>query len=355
MSLPSGHQQLLAEMGRQRGDALKTIARLRPQAGSHAALIADAGRLVLLGMGGSHWINRAAEPHYRACRIDATAHVLSEAMRAPLAGRSQLRIVTSQSGASGEIVRYLDEHPGLDRIIGMTLDPDSPLAKNSQALIGAGGVETAYAATRSLVVTLAMHVTAGGNISMRKEPVTSMAGLKGKKMRVPTPVVGRVLQQQGAVPVSGSLTELREMLSRGIIDGTVISDELVTGFKVDEDIHAVTQVPGGIFSNSAFIIMNKAKWEKISAEDQAAIMGISGEVLSEKMGALWHQNDVAAREIFKQRLGENYLVADASFMAEIDAAFAGELGKWKEMAAEMGIDADAALAFYNGEIERPSN
>ncbi|MAS04452.1 MAG: aminotransferase [Ahrensia sp.] len=157
MSLPSGHQQLLAEMGRQRGDALKTIARLRPQAGSHAALIADAGRLVLLGMGGSHWINRAAEPHYRACRIDATAHVLSEAMRAPLAGRSQLRIVTSQSGASGEIVRYLDEHPGLDRIIGMTLDPDSPLAKNSQALIGAGGVETAYAATRSLVVTLAMH------------------------------------------------------------------------------------------------------------------------------------------------------------------------------------------------------
>jgi TRAP-type C4-dicarboxylate transport system substrate-binding protein len=208
---------------------------------------------------------------------------------------------------------------------------------------------------QSDVVTLAMHVTAGGNISMRKEPVTSMAGLKGKKMRVPTPVVGRVLQQQGAVPVSGSLTELREMLSRGIIDGTVISDELVTGFKVDEDIHAVTQVPGGIFSNSAFIIMNKAKWEKISAEDQAAIMGISGEVLSEKMGALWHQNDVAAREIFKQRLGENYLVADASFMAEIDAAFAGELGKWKEMAAEMGLDADAALAFYNGEIERPSN
>lgn len=157
MSLPSGHEQLLAEMGRQRGDALETIARLRPQAGSHAALIAKAGRLVLLGMGGSHWINRAAEPHYRACRIDATAHVLSEAMRAPFTGPSQLRIVTSQSGASGEIVRYLDEHPGSDRIIGMTLNPDSPLAKKSQALIGAGGVEIAYAATRSLVVTLAMH------------------------------------------------------------------------------------------------------------------------------------------------------------------------------------------------------
>lgn len=157
MSLSAGHEQLLAEMGRQRADALETIARLRPQASSHAALIADAGRLVLLGMGGSHWINRAAEPHYRALGIDATAHVLSETMRAPLADRGQVRIVTSQSGASGEIVRYFDEHPASDRTIGMTLDPDSPLAKNSQAMVGAGGVETAYAATRSLVVTLAMH------------------------------------------------------------------------------------------------------------------------------------------------------------------------------------------------------
>jgi len=157
MTLSAGHEQLLAEMGRQRGDALETIARLRPQAGGHAGLIGRAGRLVLLGMGGSHWINRTAEPHYRALGIDATAHVLSEAMRAPLTERGQVRIVTSQSGASGEIVRYFDEHPASDRTIGLTLDPDSPLAKNSQALVGAGGVETAYAATRSLVVTLAIH------------------------------------------------------------------------------------------------------------------------------------------------------------------------------------------------------
>ena len=157
MSLSAGHEELLAEMGRQRADALETIARLRPDAGGHARAIAEAGRLVLLGMGGSHWINRAAEPHYRALGIDATAHVLSEAMRAPLADHGQARIVTSQSGASGEILRYFEEHPMSDRTIGMTLDPDSRLAQNSQALVGAGGVETAYAATRSLVVTLAMH------------------------------------------------------------------------------------------------------------------------------------------------------------------------------------------------------
>ncbi len=208
---------------------------------------------------------------------------------------------------------------------------------------------------QSDVVTLAMHVTAGGNISMRDEPVTSMEEFRGKKIRVPTPVVGRVLQEQGVVPVSGSLTELREMLSRGIVDGTVISDELVTGFKVDDDVHAVTNIPGGIFSNTAFVIMNKAKWDQISPEDQAAIMAISGEVLSEKMGSLWQSNDLIAREMFKERLGENYVTASDAFMAEIAEAFSGELDAWKATAADLGVDGTAAVEFYQTQIQELSN
>ena len=203
---------------------------------------------------------------------------------------------------------------------------------------------------QSDVVTLAMHVTAGGNISMREDPITDMAGLKGAKLRVPTPVVGRVLQEIGAVPVSGSLGELREMLSRGIVDGTVISDELVTGFKLDDDINSVTQIPGGIFSNSAFIIINKAKWEMISAADQTAILAISGEALSQKMGALWHENDLIARAAFQDRLGDKYAVASDAFLADLATAFSAEQGKWKAVATEQGVDADAAIAFYEAQI-----
>ena len=208
---------------------------------------------------------------------------------------------------------------------------------------------------QSDVVTLAMHVTAGGNISMREDVVNSMAEFKGKKIRVPTSVVGRVLQKEGVVPVSGSLTELREMLGRGIVDGTVISDELVTGFKVDDEVHAVTQVPGGIFSNSAFVILNKDKWNKISAEDQAAIMAISGEELSGMMGALWHENDVKAREAFKERLGDKYIMASDAFQAELKAAFANELDTWKATASDLGVDAEGAVSFYNTKIQELSN
>lgn len=164
-----------------------------------------------------------------------------------------------------------------------------------------------------------------------------------------------MLQAEGVVPVSGSLNELREMMGRGIVDGTVISDELITGFKVDDEVQAVTQIPGGIFSNSAFVIINKDRWNEISPEDQAAIMEISGEELSEMMGSLWQENDLIAREAFKERLGDNYVMANQTFLDELGAAFEGELDGWKETATALGIDADAAVAFYNAKIEELNN
>jgi len=205
------------------------------------------------------------------------------------------------------------------------------------------------------VVTLAMHGTAGGNIHMRGEAVTSIDDMQGVRLRVPTPVVGRVLDEMGAVPVSGSLAELREMLSRGVVDGTAISDELVVGFRVDDEINAITQIPGGLYSNSAFLIVSAEKWAEISPEDQAAIMDISGEALSQTMGALWHDNDLSARAAFQERLGENYVEASPEFIAELEAAFAGELDAWTATATELGVDAQAAIDFYRSSIGAEGN
>ena len=150
-----GLRQLHAEMDRQFPDARATLRAVEPAAAGAARSILASGRLVLLGMGGSHWVNRMAAPYYRQAGVDASAHVLSEFMRAPLQRRATL-FVTSQSGASGEVLRYLDSGPKGD-VFGLTLDPGSPLALRSQVLLGQGGVEHAYAATRSLLVTLAIH------------------------------------------------------------------------------------------------------------------------------------------------------------------------------------------------------
>ncbi len=153
----TGLQMLQDEMGRQHKDALSSFHLAEPIAVEIAASLKNTGRLMLLGMGASHWVNRIVEPAYRAAGIDATAQVISEYLRAPIAGKPMTQILTSQSGGSGEIIRYLDDTPDHTHFFGLTLDSNSPLAQRLPSLIGAGGVEKAFAATRSILISLALH------------------------------------------------------------------------------------------------------------------------------------------------------------------------------------------------------
>lgn len=156
---PEGLQRLEAEMARQFTDARASYDANQATAKQAAAHIEATGRLHLVGMGASHWVNRIVEPLYRGLGIDATALVASELLRAPLPGHAT-ELLVSQSGASGEIVRYLDQRDEAEMdqpAFGLTLNAQSPLGQRSTALIGQGGPEKAFAATRSLTITLALH------------------------------------------------------------------------------------------------------------------------------------------------------------------------------------------------------
>jgi fructoselysine-6-P-deglycase FrlB-like protein len=109
-------------------------------------------------MGGSHYVNRAVEPLYRDAGIECRAMVASEALMSPLPPAPRVALFVSQSGESGEIVELLARPAPEDRRFGITLNPDSTLGRAVEgALIGAGGSENAFAATRSIILTLAMH------------------------------------------------------------------------------------------------------------------------------------------------------------------------------------------------------
>lgn len=154
-----GLDLLHSEMARQHDDALASLrqARANPISASAAAAMRRDGRALLVGMGGSHWINRIVEPLYRQAGIDTTAIVASELLRAPMPTAAHTVLLTSQSGRSGEVLRYLGQTAAQPHRFGITLDPRSDLARTIPSLIGAGGLEKAFAATRSLLMTLAMH------------------------------------------------------------------------------------------------------------------------------------------------------------------------------------------------------
>ena len=155
---PSGLAAIDHEMARQHADTTASFDRNAAMAATVAASIRRNGRLLLLGMGGSHAVGRAVEPLYRAHGIDALALPLSEQLGQPLQLSGRTVLITSQSGESAEVIRWFSEQGGSADMFGLTLESTSFLARTVPCLVGAGGTELAFAATRSLTVTLALHL-----------------------------------------------------------------------------------------------------------------------------------------------------------------------------------------------------
>jgi len=147
------------EMARQHDDALASIGAAADLARQVADALRKRRRVVLLGMGGSHAVNRMAEVEYRALGIQAFAVSLSEYLYSPFDLGNSVIIVTSQSGESAEVHRILGTIAGHAASYGMTLEANSTLGRALPSLIGAGGTEHAFAATRSLMITLALHLS----------------------------------------------------------------------------------------------------------------------------------------------------------------------------------------------------
>jgi fructoselysine-6-P-deglycase FrlB-like protein len=155
---PEGLLAIEREMARQHADALAAFRTNNEVAAKAAASLKRTGRLLLLGMGGSHAVGRAVEPLYRLLGIEAIALPLSEQLGAPLSLDGRTVFITSQSGESAEVLRWFDETGGTAETFGFTLENSSFLARTASCLVGHGGTEQAFAATRSLTVSFALHL-----------------------------------------------------------------------------------------------------------------------------------------------------------------------------------------------------
>lgn len=158
MNKHEGLRLMQIEMDRQCSDALASLDQGKAVAARIAAIARETGRLVLYGIGGSHYVNRMVEPLYREAGIECRAMSPSEALMAPLPAARRVALFVSQSGESGEIVDLLKQPAAQDRRFALTLNADSTLGRAvEEALVAAGGSENAFAATRSIILTIAMH------------------------------------------------------------------------------------------------------------------------------------------------------------------------------------------------------
>lgn len=213
---PAGLVAIDREMRRQHVDALKSFETAEATAKIIAASLKKTGALLLIGMGGSHAVGRAVEPLYRALGIDAIALPLSEQLGEPLAIANRTVLVTSQSGESVEVLRWFDETGGNSETFGLTLEDGSFLARTATSLVGAGGTELAFAATRSLTVTFALHMAILA--ALGEDPADAIAALSSPE----TPDIGpalSALSNVATVVTSGRrLQGVAEALALGLTE-----------------------------------------------------------------------------------------------------------------------------------------
>ncbi|MGD9919785.1 MAG: SIS domain-containing protein [Paenirhodobacter sp.] len=213
-------EALHAEMARQMADSRASLAQNAAQARAIAETITRNGRLVLLGMGGSHAVGRTLTPCYRALGIDAVTLPLSEQLDQPLPLAGRTVLVTSQSGESAEVLRWFAEGHAPADAFGLTMQAESSLARLAPCLVGAGGSEIPFAATRSLTVTLALHAAVlaalGADLAaveavIAADPQPEISAALAKMAGVRTIVTSGRAQQGVAEALALGLTELSRL------------------------------------------------------------------------------------------------------------------------------------------------
>lgn len=188
-------------------------------------------------------------------------------------------------------------------------------------------------------------------LAMKGDHLTSLDAVAGKRIRVPGTIVEQVTTTLGMVPISSSLTEAYEQVSRGVIAGMFQSYETIWSFKLGEHLTHVSAIPGGFAHSSQYLIINEDAYMRMSEADRAVFDSMTGEPLVRRFAEMW---DTAEKEGYDNLIAAGmqvYTLPD-DLVAQVRDALAFIREDWVKRANERGIDGAAALAFYEAELTR---
>ena len=199
------------------------------------------------------------------------------------------------------------------------------------------------------VKLLAFMSTNSGALQTRF-PFTALADLEGKKFRVGGGVAKEVASRLGIVPVGAPAPKVYSMLQQGVVDGVFMPPETAASFKLAEVTEQMTLMPEGLYYTSFYVILNQAKFDGMSKQDQDALMSVSGEVLIEASGASWDKaNSIGFAAAKKHDV--NVVTPSAAIQSELRARLGSIRDDWAAAADEKGVDGKAALAYFGAQIE----
>lgn len=205
------------------------------------------------------------------------------------------------------------------------------------------------------VELLAQWVIVPGELfSMTDHPITTVEDMNGLRIwTLPGPVT-QMATALGAGAVATPAVQSNEVISRGVVDAHFgLGGDAIQAFQVIPYTRSMTRFQQAVYTTSFSFFVNSDKWAEISPEDQEAIRGVSGSVLSMAAGRSWDEiaNGVYAR--FPE-LGIAVVDADPALEQALVDASVPITAAWIEAATAAGIDAQGALDFYRNRVQELS-
>lgn len=197
-------------------------------------------------------------------------------------------------------------------------------------------------------------ITPGELYSQNDTPINSLEDLKSRKIWALPGTVANLLKKLEVGVVAGPAVQANEIISRGVVDGYIgLSPISVTTFQLAPYTKSMTRFKKRIYATSFSFVVADKKWAEITAADQKAIMGVSGEKFGRMAAKFWVDGDAKALGTFKKE-GIKIVDADPGFEKSMIDASMFLTDAWIKKANAKGIDGQAAYDFYVKRVQELS-
>jgi TRAP-type C4-dicarboxylate transport system substrate-binding protein len=195
-----------------------------------------------------------------------------------------------------------------------------------------------------------------GQLIHSTQPIRRADDLRGLKIRIPTRVAGWMVESWGAIPLGTTVQKIPEMLSKGIVDGTLIPFEAAYGLQVHDlvsyNVFRDDPVAERFNGQVLMIVMNRDVYEGLAPDLRAVIDQNSGRNIARWIGEVWTEADRPGENAARAAGNEFIYLPDSEVAVLRELAEEPVASRWLAVVAEKGIDGRPLIAEAKALIEK---
>lgn len=198
---------------------------------------------------------------------------------------------------------------------------------------------------------ISVYASSGNEFfSLNDTPIETLEDIGSRKMWGLPGIVANTLKGTGSSVVAGPAVQMLEIISKGVVDGYAgVPWGSVRAFKLGDYTKSATETENKLFQPTFSFLISKAKWDKFSTEDQAAIMDVMGADFAKFAGAVQDGANDKGRVAMMEA---GVKVVEGSKELENGLRELGQpiTDKWIAQMGEAGVDGQEVIDFYLARI-----